>query len=42
MVKEQLNHFIIKKAIEDKCKGLLAWWKLYEQQLFNVSSRFVA
>jgi len=40
IVKEQLNHFRIKKVIEKECKDLLAWWKTHEVQLFYVE--FVA
>jgi hypothetical protein len=35
MVKEQLNHFMFKKVINE-AKNLLEWWKVYEVQFFNV------
>jgi hypothetical protein len=31
VMKEQLNHFEIKKMIRKECQDLLAWWKLHEQ-----------
>jgi hypothetical protein len=32
VVKEQLNHFKIKKAIEEQCKDPLAWWRTHKVQ----------
>ncbi len=30
LVKEQLNHYIIRKVSDKECKSLLAWWKVHE------------
>jgi hypothetical protein len=40
MVKEQLNHYRIKKVSDEECKNLLAWWKVHESQFSYVA--FVA
>jgi hypothetical protein len=36
MVKEQLNHFRIKKVTKEECKDPLAWWKTHEIQFSYV------
>jgi hypothetical protein len=36
MVKEQLNHYKIKKVNDDECKNPLAWWKVHESQFSYV------
>jgi len=40
MVKEQLNHYRIKKVSDEECKNLLAWWKVHESYFSYVG--FVA
>ncbi len=40
IVKEQLNHYMIRKVNVDEGKDPLAWWKLHERQFSNVA--FVA
>jgi hypothetical protein len=30
IVKKQLNHFQVKKMMEEKCKNPLAWWIMHE------------
>jgi hypothetical protein len=34
MVKEQLNHYKIRKVNDGKCKNSLASWKVHESQFF--------
>jgi hypothetical protein len=36
IVKKQINHFLVKKLIEEECKNPLAWWKLYKVQFPNI------
>jgi hypothetical protein len=36
IIKEQLNHYMIRKVSDDEGKNLLAWWKLHEGQFSNV------
>jgi len=36
MVKEQLNHFRIKKVTKEECKDPLAWWRTHEIQFSYV------
>jgi hypothetical protein len=40
IVKKQINHFLVKKLIEEECKNPLAWWKLHKVQFPNIG--FVA
>jgi hypothetical protein len=34
MVKEQLNHYKIRKVNDEKCKKSLVSWKVHELQIF--------
>jgi hypothetical protein len=34
MVKEQLNHYRIKKVSDEECKNLLPRWKVHESMCF--------
>jgi len=40
IVKEQLNHYMIRKVNDDEGKDPLTWWKFHERQFSNVA--FVA
>jgi hypothetical protein len=40
IVKKQINHFLVKKLIEEECKNSSAWWKVHEVQFPNIG--FVA
>ncbi len=40
MMKEQLNHFKIKKVTKEECKDPLSWWRTHEIQFSYVG--FVA
>lgn len=37
MVKQQLNHYRIRKVSDEECKSLLAWWKAHESQFSYVA-----
>jgi len=36
IIKEKINHFLIKTMIEEKCKNPLAWWKVHKVQFLNI------
>jgi hypothetical protein len=37
MVKEQLNHYKIRKVSDNECTYPLAWWKVHEPQFSYIS-----